>query len=314
MKKKVIVILLFVFVLAACFITVPQQKTVFVKAPFLNVFIQIAKPENWKKWRSDIRTIPAADSDKISIKRDRFSFNINYGQKSVYVKSNGNLLDIEDNWDDKSLDYSYALIPGKQQDQTSITVYKKVFSISYLIGKISSVSFDDTHINDLKRFMETDSLHYGFNIFKTKVADENLIEIKKEVLTKDKFTTVAKMLSSLQQYVEKHKVKKTQPLIAQFLPMGKDSIQVNLGFYIDKKVSSENGVIFTTMPKGNTLYAIIYKGRFDERTKAYAAMRQYFRDHIYQMSIMPFESYLDDKLPTSDADRVHVQLNFASYF
>jgi effector-binding domain-containing protein len=314
MKKKVIVILLLVVVFAACFITVPQQKTISVKAPFLNVFIQLVNPDSWKKWRPDINTIPAADSDKIIIRKDTVSFEINYGRKKLNVKSSGNLLEIKDNWGDKTLDYSYAIIPDKQQDKTSIIVYKKVFVINYLIGKISPASFDDTHINDLKKFMETDSLRYGFNIFKTKVPEDNLIEIKKEVLTKDQFTQAAKMLISLQLYVKKHNVKKTQPLIAQFLPMGKDSTQVNLGFYIDKKAIPENDIIFTTMPKGNTLYAISYKGRFDERLKAYTAMRQYFRDHVYQMSILPFESYLDDKLPASDSDHVNVQLNFASYF
>lgn len=122
------------------------------------------------------------------------------------------------------------------------------------------------------------------------------------------------MHATLQQYIKKHNVKKTYPLIAQFLPRGKDSILINLGFFIDKKVVTENGVIFHTMPKGNTLYAIIYNGRFDERSKAYNALRQYFRDHVYQMSILPFECYLDDKLPATGADRVNVQLNFASYF
>jgi effector-binding domain-containing protein len=314
MKKKVIVLLLLVFVFAACFLPVFEQKTVSVKAPFLNVFVQLVNPDNWKKWRPDINTVPVADSDKIIIKKDTVSFEINYGQKKLNVKSKGNLLEIKDNWGDKTADYSYAIIPNKEQDRTSIIVYKKVFAINYLIDKISPASFDDTHINDLKRFMETDSLHYGFNIFKTKVPEDNLIEIKKQVLTKDQFNQAAKMLTTLQQYVITHNVKKTQPLIAQFLPVGKDSTQVNLGFFINKKSTNENDVIFTNMPKGNTLFAIIYKGRFDERAKAYAAMRQYFRDHVYQMSILPFESYLDDKLPASGSDHVNVQLNFASYF
>ncbi|HTD42060.1 MAG TPA: hypothetical protein VK671_15635 [Mucilaginibacter sp.] len=314
MKKKVIVIFLFVFVFAACFITVPQQKTISIKAPFFNVFIQLSNPANWKKWRSDMNTTTVADSNKIIIKKDTASFKISYGQKNLNVESKGYLFKINDEWGNKNADYSYSVIPDKLQDETSIIVSKKVFAISYLIGKISPVSFDDTHINDLKTFMETDSLRYGFNIFKTKVREPNLIEIKKEVLTKDKFTEAAKMLAALYQYIEKQNVKKTQPLIAQFLPRGKDSIQINVGFYIDKKVKAEKDIIFTTMPEGGALYTAIYKGRFDERSKAYSALRQYFSDHFYQLSILPFESYLDDKLPASDTDRVNIRLNFASYF
>lgn len=314
MKKKVVVLFLFALVFAACFTTVSEQKTISIKASFFNVFIQLSKPENWRKWRADINTIPAADSSKIIIKKDTASFKISYGQKQLNIESKGYLFEIKDKWATANADYSYAVIPGKVQNKTTIIVSKRVFAIRYLIGKLSPVSFADTHINDLKRFMETDSLRYGFNILKTRISEENLVEIKKEVLKKEEYTEAAKMRASLYQYIGKQNARKTQPLIAQFLPRGKDSIQINVGFYIDKKVKGEKEIMFVTMPKGGPLYTAIYKGKFDERSTAYAALRQYFSDHFYQLSILPFESYLDDKLPASDTDHVNIRLNFASYF
>ena len=68
------------------------------------------------------------------------------------------------------------------------------------------------------------------------------------------------------------------------------------------------------MPKGGPLYAAKYTGSFNQRKKVYASLHQYFTDHSYQTAILPFESYLDDKLPTSDTDKVNIQLNFSSYF
>ena len=209
MKKKVIAIVLFVFSLAACFITVPQQKTISIKASFFNVFIQLSKPENWKKWRSDLKLIPAVDSSKIILKKDTASFQIRYGQNKINVVPKGYLFEIEDKWASTKADYSYAVIPEKLQNKTTIVVSKKIFAINYLIGKISPVSFADTHIDDLKKFMETDSLHYGFNVLKTKISENNLIEIKKEALTANKFTEAAKMLHALYQYIGKQHVRKT---------------------------------------------------------------------------------------------------------
>ena len=314
MKKKIFILSALSMVIAAGFIPVTQQKNITIKSPFLNLFVHLSTPASWKKWRSDMNAIPYADSNKISAKRDSNSFSLNYGKKKIEVKSGGYLFEIEDSWNGKNINYNYVIVPDNTPNKTSIIVSKKTSAINCLIGKLDKKSFDDTHINDLKRFMETDSLLYGYNIFKTKVPDENLIEIKRKVPTKDQFTAAADMQVILKEYLKKYNLKKVEPLIAQFLLRDKDSTQVNVGFYIDKKVKSENEVIFTQMPKGGPLYAIKYIGSFNQRKKVYASLRQYFTDHSYQTAILPFESYLDDKLPTSDTDKINIQLNFSSYF
>jgi effector-binding domain-containing protein len=314
MKKKIIILSALVIVIAACFIPVTQQETVTVKSAFLNLFTQLDDPQNWKKWRSDLRIIPAADSNKVLLKRDTNSFALNYGEKKLEVNAGGYLFQIEDSWNNKTLNYNYIIVPDKSPTKTIVIVAKKTSAINYLIGKLSKNSFEDTHIDDLKKFMETDSLLYGYNIFKTKVPDENLIEIKRKVASRDQFTAAADMLTVLEAYLKKHDVKKVQPLIAQFLPRDKDSTQVNVGFYIDRQVKGENEVVFSQMPKGGALYAVKYAGSFNQRRKVYASLRRYFADHSYQTAILPFETYLDDKLPTSDTDKINIQLNFSSYF
>jgi effector-binding domain-containing protein len=314
MKKKIFILLALAIVIAACIIPVTQQKTITIKSPFLNLFVQLSDPTNWRKWRSDMNNIPDADTSKILIKKNPNSFSLNYEQKRLNVRSEGYLFAIEDNWSNKTTNYNYIIVPDKLLNKTSVVVSQTTSAINYLIRKISKNSIDETHVNDLKKFMETDSLLYGYNIFKTKVPDENLIEVKRKVPTKDQFIAAADIQVILQDFLKKHNVKKIQPLIAQFLPRDKDSIQVNVGFYVDKKVKSENEVIFTQMPKGGPLYAAKYTGTFDGRKKVYAGLRRYCADHSIQPAILPFESYLDDKLPRSDTDKINIQLNFSSYF
>lgn len=314
MKKKIIALSVLMVIIVACFIPVTQQETITIKSPFLNLFEYLSAPSNWKKWRSDMNTIPHADTSKFVIKKDSASFGLRYGQKKLDVKSGGYLFAVEDSWNNKTINYNYIIVPDKSPIKTLVIVNKRTWAINYLIGKISKTSFDDTHIDDLKKFMETDSLLYGYDIFKTKVPAVNLIEIKRKVSAKDQFTAAADMQVVLQEYVKKHNVKKIQPLIAQFLPRDKDSVQVNLGFYIDKPVKSEKEVIFSQMLKDGPLYAAKYVGRFNQREKVYASLHQYFVNHYYQTAILPFESYLDDKLPTSDTDKINIQVNFSSYF
>ena len=313
MKKKIIVLSLLVLIIATCFIPVTQQKTVSIKSPFLNIYRELILPANWGKWRSDIRQAFDADSSEINIKKDKASFNIQYKNKELNVGFNENVFNIKDNWSNNS-DYGYAIIPEKDLKKTSVMVVKKTIVINYLLSKFKSDQFADTHIDDLKKFMETDSLLYGFNIFRNGVPGSYLIEVKRKVLTKNQLAEAAKMHEVLQQYVKTHDVKKVQPLIAQFMPVSADSSEVNVGFYIDKEVKNEKGIIFARMPKGGPLYSVIYSGKFNKRSKAYMAIHQYYADHLYQSAILPFETYLDDKLPSTDTDKVNIKVNFSGFF
>lgn len=317
MKKKVFLLSLPVLIIAACFIPVTQQKSILIKAPFLKVFVQLSKPQNWKKWRPDINKSFLSDSGNFSIiKNDSASFGLKSADKSLNVHLKESAFVINDSWSGKTTDYSFVVAPvsDKFLNKTTITVVKRASFFHYLMQKISPVPFEDTHVYDLKNFMETDSLRYGFNIYKVGVPGAYLIEIKKDILTKDKFAEGEKMLSQLQQFVTKHGVKQTQPLIAQFFTANKDSTHINVGLFIDKEVKSEGDVKFTRMPKGGPLYCARYKGDFNKRQKAYNSLQQYFADHLYQSAILPFETYLDNKLPASDTSQINIQVNFSTFF
>ncbi|HEY8784632.1 MAG TPA: hypothetical protein VIM16_23600 [Mucilaginibacter sp.] len=309
--KKIIVLLLPFLILSVLYsIPVKQQKTVLIKSSFFNVYGELANPANWKKWRLDLNKAYLADSGKISIKKEKSSFTINFAGEQLNVKSSGTLFNISDKW----VDYSYLVVPDKIWNRTLITVYKNTNALNYLIRALRPASFSDTHITDLKNFMETDSLYYGCRIFKTKVPEENLIVIKKTVLAKNKFTEAAKSLATLKQFLKTNGISQMQPAIAQFLPRGTDSVHVNVGLFINKEVNSDKVITYTHMPKGGPLYVAKYSGKFNDKQKVYAGLRQYFTDHHYQSVILPFETYLDDRLPVSDTDRINIQVNFTAYF
>ncbi|HEY9000059.1 MAG TPA: hypothetical protein VIM89_01810 [Mucilaginibacter sp.] len=314
MKKKIIILSLLILIVAACFIPITLQKTVSIKWSFISVYRELILPTNWAKWRTDLRKDFAADSSKIDIKKENSSFAIRYQDRALNVSFNENVFNVTDGWNSKRT-YTYTVVPQKDLKKTSVIVSDKTTLIGYLLSKLKSKPLAYTHIDDLKQFMETDSLLYGFKVFRNGVAGSYMLEIKRKVLTKDQFTEASKMHATLQHYLETHGLKKTQPLIAQFLPTGTDSTQVNVGFYIDKETAVEKGdIIFARMPKGGPLYSVKYNGKFNQRSKAYIALRQYYTDHYYQSAILPFETYLDDRLPASDTDKVNIQVNFSGFF
>ncbi|MBS1527399.1 MAG: hypothetical protein JST19_17250 [Bacteroidetes bacterium] len=314
MKKIIVLLILLVIILALFLIPATLHETVQVKAPLFNTYTALMKPEKWEQWRADLRKIAQDDSNSVHIRGKAGQFVIATRNAELKVNLAGDIFHVEDGLTGAPVAYDFAIIPNKDPAIVSVSVYKETNAFHYLLNGIRKYSFDDTHISDLKDFFETDSLRYGYAIHKTKVPDNDLIEIKKEVLTKDKFQAAAKMFTSLTQYAQKEGAKQMQPAIAQFLPRGKDSVQVNVGLFIDKKITPTHEIAFVNMPKGGPLYTVSFRGRFDRRYKAYDALHQYFTDHGYQQAILPFESYPDNKLPVSDTERVNIRLNFASYF
>ncbi len=315
MKKKVILLVLLLLIIALFFIPFHQQKTILIKSPFLNTYSLLANPAKWEKWRPDLRKVFIADSNKISIKKDTDSFLVRNENHELEVKFEGNAFQIDETSNGKNARYRYSLIPvaDKFLNKTIIVVDNKTNGLNYLIGKFGAPSFSDTHIDDFKNYMETDSLRYGFKIFKTGVPDSTIIVMQKEVSEKDKFTEAAKILAILERYIKTNNIKQTQPVIAQFNQNIKDSVQVKVGLFINKEVKSGNGIEFTRMPKGGPLYAAKFKGEFSKRGEAYEALRQYFADNSHHMALLPFETYLNNKLPVSDNDTINIQVNFGTF-
>ncbi|HVW14429.1 MAG TPA: hypothetical protein VHB54_11415 [Mucilaginibacter sp.] len=314
MKKIIALLIPLIIILALFLMPATLHETVQVKAPLFNTYTVLMKPEKWVQWRADLREINRKDSNSVHIQGKAGQFVISASGAELKVSLAGDIFHVDDRLSGTPVSYDFAIIPNKDPANVSVSVYKETNVFHYLLSGIRKDSLDDTHIGDLKTFFETDSLRYGYAIHKTKVPDNDLIEIKKEVLIKNKFQAAATMFASLTQYAQKEGAKQMQPVIAQFLPKGNDSVQVDVGLFIDKKITPNDEIAFVNMPKGGPLYTAHFRGRFDRRYKAYDGLRQYFTDRGYQQVILPFESYLDNKLPVSDTDRVNIRVNFASYF
>lgn len=153
------------------FIPCYQQKTILIKSPFLNTYSLLANPAKWEKWRPDLRKVITADSTQISIKKDSSSFLIKHQNDELEVKYKANSFQIDETSNGKNSSYSYSLIPvaDKFLNKTIIVVDKKTNVLNYLIGKLGTPTFSGTHIDEFSNYMETDSLLYGFKIFKTGV-------------------------------------------------------------------------------------------------------------------------------------------------
>lgn len=313
MKKIVILPVLIGLLVVLLLIPVDYQTAVPVKGSFLNIYTILSNPQKWKLWFPAFRQVPPSDTAGITVQKDTASFTINSPQVGLKVANNGMTFNIEE-LAPKERRYSYVVMPLQQGRKTQIIATEKLSLFRYLLAQVSSSYQGNSHVYDFQHFMETDSLLYGCRIFKTKVPEANLIVIRKAVAAKEKFVAAHSMLATLQQFIKEHQLTRMQPVIAQFLPKGNDSAQVNVGFFINRETSSAGPVTFVRMPKGGPLYAAYFNGTFNQRKKVYNGLQQFFTDHLYQSAILPFETYLDNRLPTSDTSHVNIKVNFTTYY
>lgn len=314
MKRKFFLLFVVLALAAICIIPVSRQKTVLIKASFLNVFTQLQTVKNWKKWRSDLRKAAEKDSDKIVAKSAPDHFTINYKELALIVRSRGSSFNVDEKNKNDSFKYNLIVLPDKVPTNAIVVAESNLPLIKYLFNLFDNTLPEKTHIIDLKNYLETDSLHYGYNIFKSRVQGTKLIVMRKTVKAENQFTEAAKMQAALNQFVKTHDVKKIKPVIAQFIVSDKDSVQLTVGFYIDKTIKGGNGINFEQMPKNGPGYSVKFSGKFNKRLQIYSAIRAYFADHSLQQAILPFDMYLDDKLPTSDTSKVNIQSTIATFY
>ncbi|MDB5132083.1 MAG: hypothetical protein JWR02_1832 [Mucilaginibacter sp.] len=313
MKKFIVLIPVIVLLSIAFFIPVSQQQTVVIKASFFNVYKELASAGNWERWRPDIRKPHQTDSTKILEKQNANEFTLNFSTTSLQVIVNGYSFNVREYATDDELNYNYTVIPEKLPNYTSVVVTEKVSLIRYLINLVSGKSLVETHIADLKNFMEDADLYYGYKITRRKVTDTNVVVLRKMVLSKNKFDEAAKTLIALKRFIDSKGLEQTQPLIAQFFTKSGDSSEVNVGIPINGKVVAHDPIAFMRMPQTGSLYTVKFRGKFKDRMKAYAALQRYFNDRQLAMPLPPFETYVDDKLPQNESDIINIQINFTTF-
>ena len=313
MKKTFIFFaLLFIFILIA-FIPFKKQQSVLIKATFFNVYQRLSKPVYWQQWKSDLKNLTVSEKGNLITNQKVNGFDIVSDKINLSVVVNGYNFLITEGKGLKKIEYAYTVLPQKKEDETLISIEEKTNIFSNLLSFFVSKDDDNSPINDLKIFMETPRLYYGFDIIKKHVTDTDILVVKKVILAKYKFTEAAKSFDLLKKYALANGLNQTQPVMAQFIPKQNDSIELKIGLPVNKKVKNKGDLQFVNMPATGYMYTAKFNGLFKDRNKVFSAVQNYFSDRRMPMPILPFEIYLDNKLPTSETDTVNIQLNCSTY-
>ena len=164
-------------------------------------------------------------------------------------------------------------------------------------------------IDALKAYMYNTKAFYGVTIFRGKVIDSNILVQKKIVPVEAKNDEVIKAQQQLRDYIKLHNIRQEQPVMTDIRNVSKDSALVMIGIPIIGRGQTYGDIKFMHLPRNGNMLSAYYKGPYAGRQKVYQALKTYLADRSMASPEVPYEKFLDNKIPLTDTAMVNMQIN-----
>ena len=309
MKKKILILLLFIAVIVACLIPFSKPVAVKINASYFNCYQQLFTLQNWKNWQPGISSSFKKDSSLYQVNDVSQGFKLVTPGEYFLVKKFGtdNLL-VKRVWENNDFNYALTIIPNTLGLTTTIIVTIKTNALGYLIPALENRELNKTSIFDFKHYMEDVKRYYGFNL-KTGFATEKKFMVKSKIIaTGQMYTEAAESQKQLNNYILLKHLKQVAPMITQYIPKSGDSLQMLVGIPVNQPIPAGNGFLYMYMPPTRVLIAD-FKGKYRDRKKVYTAMAKYVQDKFITTKNAPFEVFTN-KLPATADDVVEFRLTY----
>lgn len=307
--KKILVVLVPIFaIVLILLVPFKQQKTISIKVQYFVVLQQLLQPENWNRWQPEIKQAWQQDSTQLKTITEGANTTFQTPDWHIETKMNGFGLDVKKNIKGKSEHYSFTVLADKNVRHTNIHLIADTYGFKWLIDLFARKSlFAD--IETLKQYMEDDRAYYGFQINKILTVDTNILVVKKTVPLKDKDSAITVTQNQLQAYIKLHHYTVNQPIMANIhATYSGDSIRIMMGIPIVQSPKPIGDIKLMQMSDQSREIYITYTGKYSDRLACYTSLKRYIADHSLSTPEVPYEKYLDNKIPLSDTDYTHVQI------
>jgi len=309
---KRISIAVFIIFILSFFIPIQTTTKGIIKRTFYDIVVEINNPDSWKKWFEPIKS-------SYQKKPKSFRFEENYKNKNFTIYTQNNkytvtkyspgTIKIEDNaFLNTTHDVSITL------STTGNSVIYETYSTSllnFMISYFNKPRFSVT--NNLKNFMETPSLYYGFQINRTAVPDTSYIVNTQTSLLKNRYKITDSLYKSLREFAIKNKILKSFNPYLVTNTIGKDSIKIMAMLVVDNNKEYYGKISSFIMPKSGNMLSAKFKGNYGESKKVYDALLKYVFDNSLSSVFTPFERYVDNKVPKNDSSKVDIEVFYPIY-
>jgi effector-binding domain-containing protein len=305
--KKLWWIGLVAIVIIAGMIPYRQHNHLLIKNRCENVYRLLLKPEQWRKWHPQVKAAWGKDTSAIKINKQNLNFAIQTPEVRMQVKVNGFGFDVAKEFANRLSVYSFTILPNTNTKYTDVQLIA-VSSLFKNIGEWINHDSPLTDMKNLKQFMENDVAYYGYDIRTHTAVDTNIVVEQRIVSLSSRNATIASIRDDLYGFVTKNRLKITQPIMADMRVLSQDSIRVMVGLSVTGTVKPAGHIQNMKIPKQSKMLTVLYRGKYGNRQAIYTVLRDYMHDHELLAPEVPYEKYLDNKIPLSDTDNVFIQI------
>ena len=301
MKIKVwliaIVILLLITALAFFPVTVTHTET--IASNFDNTYRHLNNLDEWQKWDPQlIKIYGNGCKKKINGKRKKQGIIFSNADDSISVNKLTPLsYYVNGLVNNKLVSYNLIIIPSSSNNSLQVKAIEKVKLFNYLFPNTGSSEGQSTLIA-LKKFLEDTRNVYGFSIKTEKVTDTVFAVYECATDSANLFTTLNKNFKLIDNYIQQHQLEK-KGFYSVSYSATQGSLHLILGIPVNEFAEATGHVHCVNIPKGKMLTGF-YEGKFLNKHIIYTAFARYATDHYLENVGAPFESYIDNKLPSSD--------------
>lgn len=314
MKIKILIPLILSGLLISIFlIPVTEKSTISIAAPELAISQQLNSAENWGKWNVSLKKDLHQDSGKYQVINEYslHTFSISTPQQSLLVKSPaGNSFDITNKKNNGTFHYNVLLNFDKKSNSTSLFIEEKIPLFTSIFSSSKKKNPDTSVFSYLKKYMETDSLYYGFSIGIRNVVDTNIVFLTRHITLKEKFVAPPAIFKELLEFTTANHLAVTQPFILQYNQLPPDSLNIIAMLAVNKILPKKSSVNFMTMPIKGRMLVGYFKGKFKDRIQLQIAIQRYILDKNIYSILGSYEKYLNNKLPENDDSIVKIEMYF----
>ena len=301
-RKPLPIVIIFIVLVAILLIPFDKEEVIKINASYFNCYQQLASPQNWEKWQSDINGVYRRDSSLCKLTTVANGFKIVTPNSGFIVrKQSSTSFAIKKNKQNKDINYNCAILPDTAGLVTSVVIKYSTSVIKYISSELSGTNVYHADIYDFKKYMEDTKAYYGYYIKTDFLTGKKIIVNRKTVLTKDVLAEAAAMRNQLYHYITQIYLKQTAPIMLQYTAISQDSVQVMMGIPVNKAIKPDQGFLYMEIPAGNALMAD-FSGKYNDKQKVYTAVEKYVQDRRIHRKIAPLEVF-DGALPGS-ADEV----------
>ncbi|WP_158995676.1 hypothetical protein [Mucilaginibacter sp. L196] len=309
--KRILTIVLLLFIIIIIIGLIPFNKQVAVKinASYFNCYQQLSKAESWEKWNPDINKAVSNDSllCKLNNTLKGFKLSIPNGYFDVKTQYSGNIL-VKRVINGNDFNYSYIIIPGANILTTTVIATFKSNIIKYFIQALEKDDLRKTAIFDFKKYMEDTKSFYGYAITSVLLKERKVIVKRETVFKKEIYTETSVMQNQLHNYILSKQLIQAGQVMVQYIPKAGDSIQITIGIPVNKKITTDSRFLYMQIPPTKVLLTD-FKGKYNEKQKAFAAMGRYIQDRYLHAMSSPDEVFVSN-LPVRDDSEVEFRLMY----